>query len=125
MRFSRQEYWSGLPFPSPGDLLNLGMKPTSALIGGFFTTKPPEACSVSIALPFLEMFNKMNHIIFSLLRLRCFICNMFLSFIHFVACVNSSFLFYYRLIMCLLAILHFISSQFGWIFGLFLSFRLS
>ena len=29
MGFSRQEYWSGLPFPSPGDLLNLGIKPWS------------------------------------------------------------------------------------------------
>ena len=27
MEFSRQEYWSGLPFPSPGDLLNPGIKP--------------------------------------------------------------------------------------------------
>ena len=26
MRFSRQEYWSGLPFPSPGDLPNPGIK---------------------------------------------------------------------------------------------------
>ena len=38
MRFSRQEYWSGLPFPSPGDLLNPGIEPISpALAGGFFT----------------------------------------------------------------------------------------
>ena len=29
MGFSRQEYWSGLLFPSPGDLLNPGIKPTS------------------------------------------------------------------------------------------------
>ena len=29
MGFSRQEYWSGLPFPSPGDLLNPGTEPTS------------------------------------------------------------------------------------------------
>ena len=29
MRFSRQEYWSGLPFPSPGDLPNPGIKPGS------------------------------------------------------------------------------------------------
>ena len=29
MGFSRQEYWSGLPFPSPGDLPNLGIKPRS------------------------------------------------------------------------------------------------
>ena len=41
-----EEYWSGLPFPSPGDLPNLGIKPTSlaspALAGRFFTTEPPE-----------------------------------------------------------------------------------
>ena len=29
MEFSRQEYWSGLPFPSPGDLPNPGNKPRS------------------------------------------------------------------------------------------------
>ena len=29
MGFSRQEYWSGLPFPSPGDLPDLGIKPRS------------------------------------------------------------------------------------------------
>ena len=29
MEFSRQEYWSGLPFHSPGDLLNPGMEPGS------------------------------------------------------------------------------------------------
>ena len=42
MGFPRQEYWSGLTFPSPGDLPNPGIKPTSpALEGGFFTTEPP------------------------------------------------------------------------------------
>ena len=42
MGFSRQEYWSGLPFTSPGDLPNSVIKPASpALAGGFFTTEPP------------------------------------------------------------------------------------
>jgi len=45
MEFSRQEYWSGLPFPPLGDLPNPGIKPTSlaspASAGGFFTTVPP------------------------------------------------------------------------------------
>ena len=42
LEFSRQEFWSGLPFPSPGDLLDPGIKPVSpALAGGFFTTEPP------------------------------------------------------------------------------------
>ena len=41
MEFSRQEYWSGLPFPSPGDFPDLGIEPVSpALAGGFFTTEP-------------------------------------------------------------------------------------
>ena len=41
MEFFRQEYWSGLPFPSPGDVPDLGMEPLSpALAGGFFTTEP-------------------------------------------------------------------------------------
>ena len=42
MGFSRQEYWSGLPFLSLEDLLTPGIKPMSpALAGGFFTTEPP------------------------------------------------------------------------------------
>ena len=42
MGFFRQEYWSGWPFPSPGDLPDSGMEPVSpALAGGFFTTEPP------------------------------------------------------------------------------------
>ena len=45
MGFSRQEYWSGLPFPAPGDLPDPGIEPTSpvspVLIVGFFTTEPP------------------------------------------------------------------------------------
>ena len=42
MGFPRQEYWSGLPFPSPWDLPNPGIKPASpTLAEGFFTTEPP------------------------------------------------------------------------------------
>ena len=39
--FPRQEYWSVLPFPSPGDLPDPGIEPTSALVGRFFATEPP------------------------------------------------------------------------------------
>ena len=41
MGFSRQEYWSELPFPCPENLSNPVMEPTSALVRGFFTTEPP------------------------------------------------------------------------------------
>ena len=44
MGFSRQEYWSGLPYPPAGDLPDSGAEPASlvspALAGGFFTTSP-------------------------------------------------------------------------------------
>ena len=42
---SQEEYWSRLPFPSPGDLHDPGIKLVSlALAGGLFTDEPP--CSV-------------------------------------------------------------------------------
>jgi len=41
MGFSRQKCWSGLPFPTLGDLLDPRIEPTSpALAGGFYTTEP-------------------------------------------------------------------------------------
>ena len=41
MGFPRQEYWSGFPFPSAGDLPDPGIEPASpALAGGFLTTEP-------------------------------------------------------------------------------------
>ena len=45
MEFSKQEYWSGLPLPSPGDFLDPGIELKSpafpALAGKFFSTEPP------------------------------------------------------------------------------------
>ena len=74
--FSRQEYWSGLPFPSPGDLPDPGIKPLSpALAGRFFTIEPPgkqsqkknkepsifESVSLLLQIYFSKIFsNKMN-----------------------------------------------------------------
>ena len=44
LEFSKQEYWSGLPFPTPGYLPDQGIEHASpvspALAGGFFTTEP-------------------------------------------------------------------------------------
>ena len=45
MEFSRQEYWSGFPFATPGNLLDPGIEPVPpvppALVGGVFATEPP------------------------------------------------------------------------------------
>ena len=67
--FPRQEYWSGLPFPTPGDLPNPGIKPTSlrspALASRFFTTSATwEAlfCSwVLSCFSCVQLCNPMNH----------------------------------------------------------------
>ena len=51
MGFPRQEYWSGLPFPPPGDLSDPGIKPLSpALVGGRFTTEPPGKLNINRAI---------------------------------------------------------------------------
>ena len=50
MEFSRQEYWSGLPFPPPGDLPNSEIEPESPLLaGGFFTTEPPGKLGMTVS----------------------------------------------------------------------------
>ena len=53
MGFPRQEYWSELPFPSPGDPPNPGIEPASlaspALAGRFFTPAPPVKPNLNVA----------------------------------------------------------------------------
>ena len=54
VEFSRQEYWSGLPFPSPGDLPNPGIKPKSPALHADSLPEPPGnirlhlACSLPV-----------------------------------------------------------------------------
>ena len=66
MEISRPEYWSGLPFPSRGDLLDPGIEPTSlmslALAGGLVITDPsgkppqpfPAVCPEGAGVPGVE-----------------------------------------------------------------------
>ena len=50
MGFSRQEYWTGLPFPSPGNLPNIGIESRSpALQADFLLCEPPGAPTVKKA----------------------------------------------------------------------------
>ena len=77
MGFTSQEYWTELPFPSPGDLLNPGMEPMSpALAGRFFTAEPPgkpiKLASVSFQTP--SLFH-VFHLLISVLRSRGFLHN--------------------------------------------------
>ena len=67
MEFSRQEYWSGLAFPTPGDLPDPGIKHMClafpALAGGFFTIVPPGKLNhglfVSNLLSLVKLLNRL------------------------------------------------------------------
>ena len=60
MEFSRQEYWSGLPFPPPGDLPDPGIEPESSayplLVGGFFATERPGKTPANISYNLIKQF---------------------------------------------------------------------
>ena len=57
MGFPRQEYWSGLPFLSPGDLPDPGMEPVApALAGGFFTAEPPGKPALGLGVMAVAMW---------------------------------------------------------------------
>ena len=77
--FSRQDYWSGLLFPSPGDLTNPGIKPMSlALAGGFFTSWATKASYKCLACSRFNSYllnwvsSYVHRIVFSRLYCCCF-----------------------------------------------------
>jgi len=63
MGFPRQEYLSGLPFPSPGDLADPGIEPKSCIANGFFTTEPPGKPFSKYFIIFDVMVNKISSLI--------------------------------------------------------------
>ena len=60
MEFSRQEYWSGLTFPTPGNLPDPGIEHVSfvslELASGFFTTVPPPYTYCQILCPYPKVY---------------------------------------------------------------------
>ena len=60
MGFSRQEYWSGLPFPSPGDLPNPGIEPWSSTLQADALTSEPAAHRIQKGHPKHSNINKMK-----------------------------------------------------------------
>ena len=81
MEFSSREYWSGLPFPTPGDLPDSGIEPSSlaslVLAGGFFTTEPP---------------GKPTHILLQCINFPCSLVRPNLLLLLFHAYLQSSLL---------------------------------
>jgi len=76
MGFPTQGYWSGLPFPTPGDLPDQGIEPamSPALAGGFFTIEPsgkPKECwkekKVKVAQSCLTFCDPMDYTVHGIL----------------------------------------------------------
>ena len=71
MGFSMQEYWSGLPFPSPGDLLNPGIEPGSpALQADALPYEPPGKPEVKVAQSCLTLCDSMDYTVQGILQAR-------------------------------------------------------
>ena len=75
MEFPTEECSSGLPFPSPGDLPNPGIKPIascciSCLAGRFFTTEPPGKGKVKVVQSSSVLCNPMNYTVHGILQAR-------------------------------------------------------
>ena len=90
MEFSRQEYWSGLPFPSPGDLPNPGIKPRSALQADTLPSEPPVAL---VSLIFLKRSLVLPILLLSSISLHCSLRKTFLSLLAILC--NSAFKWVY------------------------------
>ena len=66
MEFSRQEHWSGFPFPSPGNLSDPGIKPrgpTSAQMADYLPSEPPVSKFGPISFPFLADYGNGHKLI--------------------------------------------------------------
>ena len=77
MGFSRQEYWSGLPFLPPGDIPDPGIKATPpALAGRIFTTEPPGKPSCVYTYQQIHQVRYINYVLFcTSTKLKTFLIN--------------------------------------------------
>ena len=86
MGFSRQEYWSGLPCPPPGDLPDPGIEPASpaspALAGGFFTTSAEALIDVYIQLSHIVVQQKLTQRCKAVIQIMSLLLNVSLQLLH-------------------------------------------
>ena len=68
MEFSRPEYWSGKPFPSPGDLSNPGMEPRSPALQADSLPAEPQGKSKNTGVVSLSLFFFLSFFFLSLLQ---------------------------------------------------------
>ena len=100
MKFSRPEYWSGLPCPSPEDLPNRGIEPVSllspALSGWFFTTRATRAAPIPELLIVLKIMIVVIGEVFTVCQTQCQEVTSALSHWVFTSIQRGSFHFPYQ-----------------------------
>ena len=89
MGFSRREYWSGLPFPSPGDLPDPGIEPGSpTLEADTLTSEPPgKICKKLISAVVIQRSDKEKFSVSYMVRTYLFHILSHRKFVY--ACLNS------------------------------------
>ena len=110
MGFSRQEYWSGLPFPSPGDLPNPGIEPGSPVLqADTLPSEPPGKSGLNVCLGisnFLEEISSLSHSV------------VFLCFFSLIAAEGFLISSCYSLELCIQMLISFLFS-FAFCFSFF------
>ena len=85
--FFGQQYWSGLPFPTPGDLPNPGIKPVyPALAGGFFSTEPPGKLYISISM----VYHRILTIVSKLYSRTLLLSILYVTVLHLLTSTSNS-----------------------------------
>ena len=85
--FFGQQYWSGLPFPTPGDLPNPGIKPVyPALAGEFFTTEPPGKLYISVSM----VYHRILTIVSKLYSRTLLLSILYVTVLHLLTSTSNS-----------------------------------
>ena len=87
MGFSRQEYWSGLPFPSPGDFPDPGIKLGSPALQADSLLSEPSGNPSTFVLIFTFITLGISQVFSCCVRSRCDRCSCFLACVHVCVCV--------------------------------------
>ena len=101
MGFSRQEYWSGLPFPLPGDLPDPGIELVSPVPPALQADSLPTGLLGNLFLLIFKLYSMYSFCLWIVSQNKWNITQQFVRFSHTSACRNSSFFLVQSSIVCL------------------------
>ena len=98
---SRQEYWSGLPFPLPGDLPDPGIELMSPVPPALQADSLPTGLLGNLFLLIFKLYNMYSFCLWKVSQIKWNITQQFVRFSHTFACSNSSFFLVQSSTVCL------------------------